>query len=437
MKAWIRNNRVWLSAGGLTLLVVLLVVWARFGFTLEFSQFFAAAPREACTSNSECQHGCSPSGFCNVCPSDQWCNDNRKQKACEEWFCVGGGQPFNHCVLSNPGCVDGGDDGGGEPGKCGSNCGTAADQIEITARRVISTDGLSVTVRVGAETGLPGNLYARLWRDNRGAVNLGDYDLNKNGTPRDITVTMPSAGTWTIVIDVEINPGSCINQCDGSVSATVTVSTPPPATHLVCQNNACVTVQGAGTNECATNSDCTTPSHLVCQNNACVTVQGAGTNECADDADCAVTTTAPPSQFVCAPVSQNVSVNQTAEVQVSGAEGNITWLAPGGTPQFTEDDDRLRVTYPSAGTYTVTVSDSQGRFAQCMVFVQTLATSIPPTTPPPSVVQIPTGPGESTVLALIVSAIVTLLYVGYTSTDAFRRREAGVIARKGGSSDFK
>jgi len=46
----------------------------------------------------------------------------------------------------------------------------------------------------------------------------------------------------------------------------------------------------------------------------------------------------------------------------------------------------------------------------------------------PPVVEVPTGPGESTLLALIVSAIITLLYIGYTSTDMFRRREVGRIA---------
>jgi uncharacterized repeat protein (TIGR01451 family) len=45
------------------------------------------------------------------------------------------------------------------------------------------------------------------------------------------------------------------------------------------------------------------------------------------------------------------------------------------------------------------------------------------------VTQVPTGPAESAVLALIVSAIVTLLYVGYTATDAFRRHEAKSLAK--------
>jgi len=53
----------------------------------------------------------------------------------------------------------------------------------------------------------------------------------------------------------------------------------------------------------------------------------------------------------------------------------------------------------------------------------------------PPVTQVPTGPGESALLALIVSAVITLLYVGYTSTDTFRRREAEHIAR-GGSGPF-
>lgn len=47
---------------------------------------------------------------------------------------------------------------------------------------------------------------------------------------------------------------------------------------------------------------------------------------------------------------------------------------------------------------------------------------------PAAVTHVPTGPGESTILALVVSAIVTLLYVGYTSTDVYRRREAGELA---------
>ncbi|MCC6405431.1 MAG: DUF11 domain-containing protein, partial [Candidatus Yanofskybacteria bacterium] len=85
-----------------------------------------------------------------------------------------------------------------------------------------------------------------------------------------------------------------------------------------------------------------------------------------------------------------------------------------------------------AGTTTVlntaqASADSIGTLtAQLPVIITT------PTTP---VTQVPTGPGESTLLALIVSAIITLLYVGYTSTDAYRRHEAGALAK--GAHDDK
>ncbi len=58
-----------------------------------------------------------------------------------------------------------------------------------------------------------------------------------------------------------------------------------------------------------------------------------------------------------------------------------------------------------------------------------------------TITQVPTGPTESAVLALIVSSIVTLLYVGYASTEQFRLREAQSAvrqARKDGTApDFK
>ncbi len=49
-----------------------------------------------------------------------------------------------------------------------------------------------------------------------------------------------------------------------------------------------------------------------------------------------------------------------------------------------------------------------------------------------------TGPAETTMLALIISAVVTLLYVGYTSTDTYRRHEASILAQESRNepSDF-
>ena len=64
--------------------------------------------------------------------------------------------------------------------------------------------------------------------------------------------------------------------------------------------------------------------------------------------------------------------------------------------------------------------------AQLPVIISSTAVVVP---------TVETGPGESTVLALIISGIITLLYVGYTSTDTYRRREVGELAKEAKKDD--
>ena len=67
-------------------------------------------------------------------------------------------------------------------------------------------------------------------------------------------------------------------------------------------------------------------------------------------------------------------------------------------------------------------------------------TYTPQPTPMGGVGQVQTGPGDTTILALIVGSIAALLYVGYTGSDAFRRNEAKSYskkARKKAPPDFR
>lgn len=60
----------------------------------------------------------------------------------------------------------------------------------------------------------------------------------------------------------------------------------------------------------------------------------------------------------------------------------------------------------------------------------TTASTTPTTSPRiPSVGQISTGPGDVTIVALILSSLTTLLYVGYTRSNAFRKNEIEEIAK--------
>lgn len=336
-----------------------------------------------------------------------------------------------------------------------------------------------------------------------------------------------------------------------------------------------VTVSDASENEatCQISVQCQAPTCAApavgCfyeEANAC----GCGTLVCPT---ATATATATPVELSCAPASQTVQEGEVAALQASGGSGVYSWSSPNGNAQSTSSAAEYRVTYDQAGGYTVTVSDGQGAFDQCVVTVTSVAVSPTPTATPtpvpgqaflqvsktvrnisrgtaeaestpaspgetvqflitiramgsvtarnvvirdqlptgltyrvgtalptgaesifgggffigllapndertitfqalvgdgsasgttdvqniaiaealnatsrfidgaiviivgptatviPPVAEIPTGPGQATVLALVISAIVTLLYVGYTSTDAFRRREASGYAR--------
>jgi hypothetical protein len=79
-----------------------------------------------------------------------------------------------------------------------------------------------------------------------------------------------------------------------SVEVTATVDVPSlfvpgpgggGVSHLVCNAQyQCVSINGAGTNECQTNSDC---QHYACNlQNKCVVVGGAGKDLCQTDVNC-------------------------------------------------------------------------------------------------------------------------------------------------------
>jgi|GEM_PF-4367522 len=60
------------------------------------------------------------------------------------------------------------------------------------------------------------------------------------------------------------------------------------ATHRECVDEACVSVQGYGEDQCWSDSQCETPRHSECQNQQCVEVEGEGRDECITDSDCEV-----------------------------------------------------------------------------------------------------------------------------------------------------
>jgi PKD repeat protein len=94
-----------------------------------------------------------------------------------------------------------------------------------------------------------------------------------------------TVGTYTASVRVQDNDGvwATSTNCQAEID-TVAPETP---THKTCQGTSCVTVEGEGEDECATDEDCIEPTHTVCSDeDTCILVSGSGTNECTDDDDC-------------------------------------------------------------------------------------------------------------------------------------------------------
>jgi hypothetical protein len=96
-----------------------------------------------------------------------------------------------------------------------------------------------------------------------------------------------------------------------------------------------------------------------------------------------LTATPTPSPLACTPASQTVQVNQAAALQASGGplgSGSNTsqyiWSASGGVPPSGAGSS-FNVSYQSAGTKSVLVTDSLNRSATCIVIVSATITPTP------------------------------------------------------------
>ena len=97
-------------------------------------------------------------------------------------------------------------------------------------------------------------------------------------TDNDVVI-LNSNGTFTI------HKNTCVSQGSSS-SGGSSQSSGGPITHAICQNSMCVSVAGAGANECPTVGQPCTPKHLTCIGNACTLVDGGGADLCLSDNDC-------------------------------------------------------------------------------------------------------------------------------------------------------
>ena len=126
--------------------------------------------------------------------------------------------------------------------------------------------------------------------DNQGNIYIADLGNRRvrKVDKRGIIQTVVGDGTVSTIgsaIGVAVDSAGGIYIADYSLDrirkATVCSS------HLACQNNQCVQIEGAGTDQCSNNTDCQPPpTHAECSKLACVQMPGAGPNMCSTNLHC-------------------------------------------------------------------------------------------------------------------------------------------------------
>ncbi len=136
--------------------------------------------------------------------------------------------------------------------------------------------------------------------------------------------------------------------------------------------------------------------------------------------------------FAFSPTPLNIKVGDTV-VWTNRDSAPHTVTGSGGMASPTlNTNDTYSLKFNTVGTFTYQCSIHSSMTGSVVVTANT-PTPTPIRTPTPSprildVTRVATGPGETTILALVLSSLVTLLYVGYTKSNTFRRNEIKEIA---------
>lgn len=107
----------------------------------------------------------------------------------------------------------------------------------------------------------------------------------------------------------------------------------------------------------------------------------------------------------------DIELEESTQIAAAGESGDVKDTLTGVTLFILSDGD----------------SATQTSAAQSATSAMTTGNNSGSTTVTSQAGQVPTGPAQVTVIALILASISAVAYVGYTSTDWFRRHEAGDI----------
>lgn len=317
-------------------------------------------------------------------------------------------------------------------------CGQKGKTFVLTAALSCTLDASKTTLTAGEATTL-----SAAGAGGKAPYTFDQWAVSPTGgslsgtTGASVTWTSPASLTASTTYTATVRVKDAFSPTrTANCQKTLTVNPATTPTHKACSNNTCVTVSGAGSNECQTDTDCQAATHKVCQNYTCTTITGAGTNQCQTDAGCQGGNQKPLCGKITAePATGNAPL--TVTFTVTGAKDNDGTVVVyefdfGDESGKTVSQNSITHTYQNPGEYEtrVWVRDNLSLRSDltddCRVTVKAYqpgaavpppapttppATTPPPTTPQPQATSpaAPTGSREMTMLALLGGLAAILL----------------------------
>jgi hypothetical protein len=152
-------------------------------------------------------------------------------------------------------------------------------------------------------------------------------------------VSVAGAGADQCSTDANCGAGAVHYSCQANSCVSVAGAGPNG-----CQANSCVSVNGTGADQCTTNANCGAGAvHNACQANSCVSVAGAGPNQCTTNANCGAGATHNTCQASSCVLVAGAGPNQCSTDADCGPQHNACvgascQLVPGGGPDSCADD---------------------------------------------------------------------------------------------------
>lgn len=135
-----------------------------------------------------------------------------------------------------------------------------------------------------------GVLSGSAWGENAGWINFSGVNIDCSGK-------FAGSATGDVVGTVNFSCPNCNVQTDWTPTSGCGITPPPPGgggggnnlRYNTCNvQKQCVSVLGAGVDQCTTSNDCAT--HNICNSQKqCVSTSGVGFDQCQTDSDCAIT----------------------------------------------------------------------------------------------------------------------------------------------------